>query len=485
MKGGSRVALELMDKTTEDGLKRMARSRLFWFYSLCLFVPGALKKMAIWLAAAEIGSLAFYLLATPPNLYLWPSATAFLAISGLVWLVYGWGTILRERASPTNVLVRTTLLFKVIRKGKSFEDLSPAELDDLFPEEKHPIANISLERYLSTERFLKHVGLLSIGTMFVFDAIWYSGIANAYVPILASSQPGTINAAWLWLAQFLLFLSPMMAYFPITRRMAQRIRPEDRTRFVTAMKPKEARSLTLFDISLPELINHINGGSAYDYLSSKWLFRHFGFLSWWQEEYHPLPLLLVPFFGYGLYLIVFQTLGSSYGIAGSIFGGLLSLAIAAVSTMALIGLTLLTSRDKRMEAKAIQQMISASSKGGIPLSQIELDHISEVYSEVTTKPPEHQSALREISLWQAAKAPLGALAFIMGLFVLVIVGSYLNHTVVFPPIPWFSLFMIGSGLVVAYNVIKLWRTSVPPEVYAELAMWFALKEIGRNESQSL
>jgi|GEM_PF-6975541 len=481
MRNGLSVAMELLEDGMEGELKKVTSSRLFWLYSLSLFVPSAFRKIVIWLAGAELASaITYFLLAPATTLNNWTLVPFFLAASAIIWLVYGWIVFLGERASLTNVRVRIKILFKVIRHGKSFNDLTPKELRSLFPEPKAPVADVTIEHFLGTERLLRWIGTFSFLLMFVFDAVWISGAAHQYVPLLEWAPPGSVNAMWLWFFSLMVFIAPMIAYVPIRRRMAKRIRVNDRAKFAMLMKNRERRELTIHDVKLSELKETIQSGEIEGYLASKHLFRKIGFLSWWKEEELGVALLILA----GVTAVTWAGVFGSTGLVGSALGFPLaifgSITIALFITMALMGIDILIDHEKRVLAEGTRRIVASLGKGGIPFCFAEENEVAKVYAKIVDEGEQEPVDSSEPSLTDAAKpfAVVGAL--LISTVLVAIIAAYLVHIINLGHVEWLAVFAGAAMLLVAIDVLKLIRTKVSGVAYAELEIWLALKTLTRK-----
>jgi hypothetical protein len=134
------IALRLaVNRDLDRKLRIASGSRFFWVYSLSLWDPDAFWKCVsgasgfafVWLTLERLVPGGF---ASAPL-----TATAFFEWF-LLGLILMWVYSLGAWLQPTNLAVIFTFIFRLYRKNKTLEDLSPQELNRLFPEKEDHVS---------------------------------------------------------------------------------------------------------------------------------------------------------------------------------------------------------------------------------------------------------------------------------------------------------------------------------------------------------
>jgi hypothetical protein len=134
------VALRLaVNRDLDRKLRIASGSRFFWVYSLSLWDPDA-----FWKCISGASAFAFMWLIlerlVPGGFASAPlTATAFFECF-LFGLILMWVYSLGPWLHPTNLTVIFTFIFRLYRKNKTLDDLSPQELYHLFPEKGDPVS---------------------------------------------------------------------------------------------------------------------------------------------------------------------------------------------------------------------------------------------------------------------------------------------------------------------------------------------------------
>ncbi len=132
------MALRLaVDRDLDRKLRITSGSRFFWVYSLSLWDPDAFWKCTsgastfalVWLTLERFVPGGF-------------SSAPLTAMAFFEWFLLGlilmWVYSLGPWLHPTNLAVIFTFIFSLYRNNKTLDDLSPKELNDLFPEKGDP-----------------------------------------------------------------------------------------------------------------------------------------------------------------------------------------------------------------------------------------------------------------------------------------------------------------------------------------------------------
>jgi hypothetical protein len=164
------VALRLaVDRDLDRKLRATSGSRFFWVYSLSLWDPDAFWKCASGASAFAIVWL--ILERSVPG----ASASAPLAATAsfecfLLGLAVMWTYQLGPWLHPTNLIVILTFIFRLYRKNKTLDDLSPLEINRLFPVDEGPGSSsdgrAKLWRLFDRIRLSPVLGPLSLGASF-------------------------------------------------------------------------------------------------------------------------------------------------------------------------------------------------------------------------------------------------------------------------------------------------------------------------------
>lgn len=166
----SEAALRLaVDRDLDRKLRVTSGSRFFWVYSLSLWDPDAFWKCASGASAFAIVWL--ILERSVPG----ASASAPLAATAsfecfLLGLVIMWVYQLGPWLHPTNLIVILTFIFRLYRKNKTLDDLSPLEIYRLFPADDEPGSSspgeVALWRLFTRIRRSPVLGPLTLGASF-------------------------------------------------------------------------------------------------------------------------------------------------------------------------------------------------------------------------------------------------------------------------------------------------------------------------------
>ena len=158
------VALRLaVNRDLDRKLRIASGSRFFWVYSLSLWDPDA-----FWKCISGASAFAFMWLIlerlVPGGFASAPlTATAFFECF-LFGLILMWVYSLGPWLHPTNLTVIFTFIFRLYRKNKTLNDLSPQELNRLFPEGDDPALTPSVQARL-WRLFLRMRGSPVLGSL--------------------------------------------------------------------------------------------------------------------------------------------------------------------------------------------------------------------------------------------------------------------------------------------------------------------------------